>query len=190
MESNAKTFIAIALSVVLSVSITLGAITFIPSIRESLRGPEGSIGLTGDPGRQGEPGPTGPQGERGSQGSSGPKGDDFELEGEWEYVDSWEWDYNDMDYDMERMIELDANIWKIDWFVFSEYRTEQWFYIDVFEGSQTENVTYSTATNMNYVGDSIYCFGKGTYTISVAFGGQDYVLVYVEKLSNISPPNI
>ena len=190
MESNSKTFIVIILSVVLSASITLGSIMFIPSIRESLRGPEGPMGLPGDPGPQGDPGSPGLQGERGIQGSPGAKGDDFELEGEWEYVIDWTWDYTNVDADIERIIDIDANIWKISWLISGKYRSEQWFAIDVFEGGQSMNVTYSAATNSNFAGDSLYCFGKGIYTISIAFIGQDFVIVYVEKLSNTQPPNI
>ena len=190
MESNSKTFIVIALSVVLSASITIGSIMFIPSIRESLRGPEGPIGLTGDAGPQGEPGPLGLQGERGPQGSPGVKGTDFELEGEWKYVVDWTWDYYDVDGDMERIIEIDSNIWKIEWLVLSDFRSDQWFSLNVYEGSQNVNVTCYAATNSNYAGDSLYCFGKGIYTITMAFGGQDFVQVYVEELSNTQPPNI
>jgi hypothetical protein len=61
--------IAIVSASLVSTLLTSGIILGVPSIRETLRGPQGPIGVTG------EKGSTGSQGSKGDTGLQGPKGD-------------------------------------------------------------------------------------------------------------------
>jgi len=84
---NKELIMVAAVTVVLSVSLTLGAITFVPALRDQLRGPPGPEGPEGERGAKGSPGiqgvqgvpgpdgPVGPVGPAGPQGPEGPQGE-------------------------------------------------------------------------------------------------------------------
>jgi len=77
LNENRRTILTVIISVILSVSITLGSITYIPFVKDSLKGSEGQPGPQGPQGAEGPPGPAGPagpQGEQGQQGVEGPTG--------------------------------------------------------------------------------------------------------------------
>ena len=78
MSSDSKSMaLTIGISVILSVSLTLCSVMFIPSIHDALRGPEGPQGpqgQQGEQGLQGIPGQDGSQGDTGPQGQRGPPG--------------------------------------------------------------------------------------------------------------------
>lgn len=79
MESENKTYLIILTTTIISTILVSGLVLFSPTLRDLLRGPEGSQGIQGDIGPHGTIGYQGPQGEQGIQGSQGPIGESGET---------------------------------------------------------------------------------------------------------------
>lgn len=77
MQSDYRMYFSIIVSVTIAVLLTISLIMFTPTIRDTLRGPQGQIGPqgpTGPQGEQGSPGEQGPMGPKGPEGEEGPPG--------------------------------------------------------------------------------------------------------------------
>jgi len=169
----------VVIAVILSVCISVGAFTV---MKDSFMGPAGEEGIQGVQGIQGIQGATGEQGiqgETGIRGLTGAKGEDFVLEGEWIWVNGWEWDYTNVDEDFERIVHIDTKIWKITYLIGSTYRSDQWFAVDIYKAPNYVNVTASIATKVNFGADELTMFGEGDYSLNMLFEGQDYVYIGV-----------
>jgi hypothetical protein len=180
MESNSKFITGVVLSVILSVSITVGIVLYVPVIRETLRGPEGPIGP------QGEPGPTGPRGLTGPEGSSGPpgpKGDSFSFQGEWVLVTELEYEfYAGNDERSSSFTVEDSDIIKIIYYSFGDLSMSWWgTNIQIVDADASNNKVYSTSGEASSV-DSFYVIGRGTYTMILSIWNRERVTVRIYKL--------
>jgi len=181
--------LTVILSVFLSTATSFGMIVGVPTVRELLRGPlgpEGPQGLQGPQGEIGPQGPIGPQGSEGPIGRIGPKGekgDPWILDGEWVYIEGW----NFTNWDVDEIIEFvtySYDIWKIDFSI--NEGEDVWFYISIFNGtySKTELGELIPIYVHHYLGryyaDTIIGFGKGDYTVYIYGTFEEFHIEFYE----------
>lgn len=180
LEQN-KIYPLLALTLILSVLISVGVFTFLTPY---FVGPQGEQGLTGLPGEQGPIGKNGLSGNDGVEGKRGPigsPGKDYIFNGEWVYVDSWEWEGVDSYLDVERIVNVDAEIWRIHIVINSYEYQNQYFALNIFKGPTYENVTGAWGTTSWYGADYLYCYGKGEHLLNIFYEGHDSVIIFVEE---------
>ena len=179
--SQNKIYPLLALTVIFSVLISVGAFTILKS---NFVGPSGEQGIQGETGLKGETGLSGKDGSQGQRGPIGAPGKDYVFNGEWVYVDGWEWEGTDSFTDIERSIEIEAELWRVYIVINSLERRDQYFGLIIYTVS--ENVTGAWATTSYYGADYLYCYGEGNHLINMFFDRQDSVKVIVEEYLSMS----
>jgi len=177
MEQN-KIYPFLALTIILSVLISVSAFSLLKS---NFIGPQGEQGIPGEQGPRGELGVPGLDGEKGSRGPSGPPGKDYVFNGKWVYVDGWAWDDDDVYADIERTIKIDAEVWRVYISISSYERRDQYFGINVFEPPEYINITGCWGTSAYYGADYLYCYGDGYHVLNIFFNRHDSVSVVVQE---------
>ena len=180
MSNNKPVYVLFILSIIISSFISIATFTF---LKENFIGPQGPPGPTGPQGEKGFRGEPGQQGERGLKGFTGPSGDpgkDFVLNGEWVYVDSFVWNGENIYADIERIIKIESQIWRIQYAVVSDYNSKQCFGIDLYKYPDFENIILSFG-NPNLSADANLIIGSGEYKLNILFDKQDYIGVWVEE---------
>jgi len=181
--SQNKIYPLLALTVIFSVLISVGAFTVLKS---NFVGPSGEQGIQGETGLKGETGLSGKDGSQGQRGPIGAPGKDYVFNGEWVYVDGWEWEGTDSFTDIERTFHIDAELWRIYIAISSYERPDQYFGMNAFKSTDMENVTGIWYTTSWYGADYLYCFGSGDKILNIFFYGQDDVTVIVEEYLSVS----
>ena len=177
MENN-KIYTLFLVSILLSSTISIGVFTF---LKENFVGPQGKQGIQGSIGPQGEQGLPGNDGERGDMGRMGPPGKDYVFNGEWVYVNSWGWEGDDSYIDVERTINIEAELWRIQFYTNSADYRDQYFGIFVYEENDLENSTSWWLGSSAYLGDTLYCYGEGPHILNIYYNRHDCVSVWVEQ---------
>ena len=148
MNQN-KIYPLLALTVVVSVLISVGVFTYLKS------------SFVGPPGEQG------PQGLKGDQGIQGKQGEPFAYEGKWVLTYDWIWSDTVLDeWTYTFTTKADFIIIQPFYFYEGDYPEYAFMSIRVYEGEYAsgEPILY-WLSSWDYGGTSLTLHGKGTYTI-------------------------
>ena len=191
LHNNAKNLLMfLVISIFLSCFISIGSFLLLKENFIGPQGPSGPAGPQGEKGYRGEPGQAGDRGPRGFTGPQGKDGNDFQINGEWEVVESYVWDSYSNSYSGKSVINIDYDYWKIYWYVSSEVHKNQYVFITVYEKGVEEPSYYASST-LRFCGDTMICLGKGNYDVEIEFYKMDIVGVWIEQINpNLESNNL
>ena len=153
--SQNKIYPLLAISVIVSVLISVGTFSLLKS---------NFIGPQGEPGVKGATGEQGPTGERGLIGPKGIEGDSWVLEGEWVFKDVYFFDEIEDDI---MHVTFDSELWSISCVTWDD---DSWYNVLVYKGNlnaqeMEDSFSQYHLRGNGYASQTVNGFGSGEYTI-------------------------